>query len=90
MKRTRAISKGEILGLVSIGVLAATIIYGAVTLYQRGVPLDVVLNEIQAEIRHASAGTAQSSTFIFVIAGLAALSVILEIGILARKRGVKR
>ncbi|MBI4257875.1 MAG: hypothetical protein HY619_02875, partial [Thaumarchaeota archaeon] len=44
------------------------------------------LNGVQADVRSSAAGTAQSSTFVLVIAGLAALSVVLQIAILARKR----
>ena len=44
------------------------------------------VEEIEDSVRSASAGTAQSSTFVLVIAGLAALSVVLQIAILARKK----
>jgi hypothetical protein len=48
--------------------------------------ITTTLNGVQADVRSSAAGTAQSSTFVLVIAGLAALSVVLQIAILARKR----
>lgn len=44
------------------------------------------VEEIEDSVRSAATGTAQSSTFVLVIAGLAALSVVLQIAILARKK----
>jgi len=44
------------------------------------------VEEIEDSVRSAAAGTAQSSTFVLVIAGLAALSVVLQIAILTRKK----
>ncbi|MBI2126632.1 MAG: hypothetical protein HYU02_04885 [Thaumarchaeota archaeon] len=44
------------------------------------------IDAMQADTRSAAAGTAQSSTFVLVIAGLAALIVVLQIAILVRKR----
>ncbi len=44
------------------------------------------IDAVQADTRGVAAGTAQSSTFVLVIAGLAALTVVLQIAILVRKR----
>jgi len=63
---------------------AQTAITKAVTDGFGGVNTD--LNTIKGDVRSAAAGTAQSSTFVLVIAGLAALTVVLQIAILVRKR----
>lgn len=44
------------------------------------------IDGIEKDVKSAATGTAQSSTFVLVIAGLAALAVVLEIAILVRKR----